>query len=95
MASLPRRESRLFPARTSTRFAVKPRTARRAIVTEEAVLTGGFVPLSRYLKEQPAWSDLPVIVLTTAGEESTERTNALLRVGHVMLVKRPLMSPLS
>ena len=66
------------------------RGAGAAIVTEEAVLTGGFVPLSRYLKEQPAWSDLPVIVLTTAGEESTERTNALLRVGHVMLVKRPV-----
>ena len=61
-----------------------------AILTEEAVLTGGFVPLSRYLKEQPTWSDLPVIVLTSAGEESTDRTNALLRVGHVTLVKRPV-----
>ena len=66
------------------------RGAGAAIVTEEAVLTGGFVPLSRYLKEQPAWSDLPVIVLTAAGEESSERTNALLRVGHMMLVKRPV-----
>ncbi len=66
------------------------RGAGAAILTEEAVLTGGFMPLSRYLKEQPPWSDLPVIVLTTAGEESTERTNALRRVGHVMLVKRPV-----
>src|SRR5271166_7081111 len=46
------------------------RGAGAAILTEEAVLTGGFVPLSRHLKEQPPWSDLPVIVLTTAGEES-------------------------
>ena len=69
---------------------MKPRGAGAAIVTEEAVLTGGFVPLSRYLKEQPAWSDLPVIVLTAAGEESSVRTNALLRVGHMMLVKRPV-----
>jgi PAS domain S-box-containing protein len=66
------------------------RGAGAAILTEEAVLTGGFVPLLRYLKEQPAWSDLPVIVLTAAGEESSERTNALLRVGHMMLVKRPV-----
>ncbi len=64
--------------------------AGAAIVTEEAILNGGFRPLSRYLKEQPPWSDLPVIVLTMAGEESTERTRALLEVGHVMLVKRPV-----
>ncbi len=64
--------------------------AGAAIVTEEAIMTGGFLPLSCYLKEQPAWSDLPVVVLTAAGEESTERTNALLNVGHVMLVKRPI-----
>ena len=66
------------------------RGAGAAIVTEEAVLKGGFALLSSYLKEQPAWSELPVIVLTSTGEESTERTSALLRVGHVLLVKRPV-----
>jgi signal transduction histidine kinase len=64
-----------------------------AMITEEA-LYGDISPLIRAMDEQPPWSDLPLIVLTTSGEESAEKTWSLLRrlepIGNVTLLERPL-----
>jgi signal transduction histidine kinase len=66
-----------------------------AIITEES-LGGGLDDLTSRLREQPAWSDLPIIVLTTSGEANASRTWSLLQgldpIGNVSLLERPLRS---
>src|SRR5262249_60489586 len=46
--------------------------------------------LTRALNEQPDWSSVPVIVLTTAGPDSAVKVRAILELGDVTLLKRPL-----
>jgi signal transduction histidine kinase len=71
------------------------RGAGAIIVTEEAL--GESVPqFARVLSEQPPWSDIPILVLTTGGEVHGDRTWELVRsldpVGNVTLLERPLRS---
>jgi len=51
--------------------------------TEPTVLIG-------LLGHQEVWSDLPVLVLTTAGRQSPELERALGRLGNVSLIGRPV-----
>src|SRR5262245_6739546 len=60
------------------------------VVPEEAVLHGRGQELARALQEQPPWSSLPVIVLTAAGPDSAVKVRAILELGDVTLLKRPL-----
>ncbi|MBX9583697.1 MAG: response regulator [Gemmataceae bacterium] len=64
--------------------------AGAVVVTEEAALADADGRLARLLGDQPAWSDLPVIVLTARGRTPDRRLEALLGVGAVSLLKRPL-----
>ncbi|AEG91505.1 hybrid sensor histidine kinase/response regulator [Ramlibacter tataouinensis] len=60
------------------------------LVVEEAVagaLRGG---LGRYLAQQPAWSDLPILVLAKHGADSLEAQRALGQLGNVTLMERPV-----
>ncbi len=66
------------------------RGAGAAIVTQEAVLTDKAGCLAEVLAAQPPWSDFPLIVLTAAGEDSPSAQAALLSVGHMTLMKRPV-----
>jgi signal transduction histidine kinase len=71
------------------------RGAAAIIVTEEA-LYSPIDALTDAMQGQPAWSDLPVIVLTTGGEVSSNNTWAIIRrlepIGNVSLLERPLRS---
>lgn len=62
------------------------------IITEEAILTGDSQPLASWLRTQPAWSDLPVVVLTHHGG-GLERNPAAARLagmlGNVTFLERP------
>lgn len=60
------------------------------VVPEEAVMNGRGKRLGRALKSQPQWSNLPVIVLTAAGPDSATKVRAILELGDVTLLKRPL-----
>jgi signal transduction histidine kinase len=64
------------------------------ILTEEALQGVAQATLTLALGKQPAWSDLPVIILTTGGVERAEPTWQLVRklepVGNVSLMERPL-----
>jgi PAS domain S-box-containing protein len=60
------------------------------ILPEETVLHGRGEGLARTLERQPAWSSLPVIVLTPAGPDSAVKVRAILELGDVTLLKRPL-----
>lgn len=76
--------------------------AAAAIISEEAfgpaVLSAqpdskGFAPLLQILKEQPSWSDFPLILLTVAGRVTieSERLRELRRpLGNVILLERPI-----
>ena len=54
-----------------------------AIIADEAVQTADLRPLARFLEAQPAWSDLPIILLTHRGG-GPERNPAALRLGQVL-----------
>jgi signal transduction histidine kinase len=66
--------------------------AAAAIVTEES-LNGSGESWPRSLRAQPAWSDLPLIVLTAAGGLSQVAKSPLYRdYGNITLLERPLRS---
>ena len=66
------------------------RGAGAALVTQEAVLSDKAGCLAEVLAAQPPWSDFPLIVLTPAGDDSPATQAALLSVGHMTLMKRPV-----
>ena len=53
------------------------------LVTEEAVRTADLAPLSTWVAEQPAWSDMPFILLTRQGGGS-ERNPTAARLSKVL-----------
>ncbi len=65
-----------------------------AVLTEEALHSPGMSILTAALADQPPWSDLPLIVLTTGGEERSTATwqivHRLEPGGNVSLLERPL-----
>lgn len=67
-----------------------PAGAGTIILPEEAILKGGRQTLFDLLAEQPPWSNLPVLVLTAAGPDSATKIRAILEMGDVTLLKRPL-----
>jgi signal transduction histidine kinase/ActR/RegA family two-component response regulator len=70
--------------------AVALESASTVILPEEAVLSDEADLLARRLREQPVWSDLPVIVLTRSGVESSAVERATATLGNVSLIERPM-----
>jgi signal transduction histidine kinase len=60
------------------------------IVTEEAISLDRASCIVEELNKQPAWSDLPVILLTRGGPESKVALRALRTLGNVVLLERPV-----
>jgi signal transduction histidine kinase/DNA-binding NarL/FixJ family response regulator len=63
------------------------------LITQEALTADVALSLSESLRRQPEWSDLPVIVLTSAGASDAPGANQvrdLLPSGNVTLLERPL-----
>ena len=64
-----------------------------ALLLAEEALDNVSVPLlSEYLSSQPRWSDLPVIIITSNGDDTLDRRQRLGSFGrsvNVMLVERP------
>jgi signal transduction histidine kinase/ActR/RegA family two-component response regulator len=61
------------------------------LLTEEALERERIAELLPRLDRQPAWSELPVIILTTAGERSANRLDRIAAAaGGVTLLERPL-----
>ena len=65
------------------------RGAGAVVVTAEAVLGDAQGRFAAYLKSQPAWSDMPV-VLTPPGTDSPRFLRAIEAVEHATLMKRPV-----
>lgn len=63
-----------------------------ALITEEALAKGDRTGISDWLKSQPAWSDLPFVVLAN-GDRSPRSALASMRLedlGNIVLLERPL-----
>lgn len=66
--------------------------ASAALITEEALAKGDRTGISQWLKNQPAWSDLPFVVLAN-GDRSPRSALASMRLedlGNIVLLERPL-----
>lgn len=66
-----------------------PVGAGAVIVPEEAVANDASGILANVLKGQPPWSDLPIIVLTAAGQNQSPEVRRLLEAGNISLLRRP------
>jgi signal transduction histidine kinase len=59
------------------------------LLAEEVLIDRQAVELANYLRNQPPWSDLPILFLTRRGAESAAVTQALDILGNVTLLERP------
>ena len=66
------------------------RGAAAGVITAEGLLSDKDGRLLKWLKNQPAWSDFPLIILTPSGTDSPALLRALEAVGHMTLMKRPV-----
>jgi len=62
------------------------------LMTEEALAGPGMVSIHAWCEWQPAWSDLPFVVLTSKqlGKRSDSAASVLDRLGNVILLERPI-----
>src|SRR5262249_17634057 len=67
-----------------------PRGAGVVIVPQEAVLNDGAASRSGTLRKQAPWSSLPVLILTPPRRVPMRKLRALLDIGEISLLKRPL-----
>ena len=64
--------------------------AGAVLLSEEAV--GDMVPsgLARYLKTQPQWSDLPLLVLARHGADSSAISGVMEVIANITVLERPI-----
>lgn len=66
-----------------------------AVLAEEALTAVGIEKIAGMLRRQPPWSDFPFLVLTSGGtstDVTMARFRAMLQLGPVMLLERPIRS---
>jgi PAS domain S-box-containing protein len=62
------------------------------LIAEEAILTTSVSVLLQSISSQPSWSDIPIVLITSGGENSHARASRLKvfgPTGNVMLLERP------
>lgn len=64
--------------------------AGAVLIVEEALSLAENEAFSRFLANQPSWSDIPVLVLARAGADSTRVAAAMERLGTVAVLERPV-----
>jgi CheY-like chemotaxis protein len=60
------------------------------LLTDEALLNADAAVLVECLKDQPTWSDIPVILLSATGEESPIASWTWEQLGNVTVLERPV-----
>ncbi|MCC6071568.1 response regulator [Massilia sp. GCM10020059] len=60
------------------------------LTVEEALPTGALRTLGEFVKCQPNWSDLPIVLLTHRGADSPGVRQAISSLGNVTLLERPV-----
>lgn len=64
--------------------------AGAALLTEEALANDHEQCISNWLRNQPAWSDFPLVVLTRSGLDPRTSFDELKTIGRMTLVQRPV-----
>jgi signal transduction histidine kinase/ActR/RegA family two-component response regulator len=64
--------------------------AAAILLPEETVRPADEARLVRWIREQPPWSDLPVLVLARQGADSSELGRLVQRLGNVTVLERPI-----
>ena len=62
------------------------------LIADDALTTDFMKAITPFLKEQPTWSDLPILVLSKRGLDSSEMRSIYLDLGNVTLLERPVQS---
>ena len=76
---------------TPADLAQQLRLGTGALMLGEEVLHPMVVgTLSEYLRDQPVWSDLPILLLAKHGANSLEAQRAVEKLGNVTLLERPV-----
>jgi signal transduction histidine kinase/ActR/RegA family two-component response regulator len=60
------------------------------VLPEEAVVPAHHNPLAVWLASQPAWSEMPLLVLAQPGADSATLTEAMKRLVNVTVLERPI-----
>ena len=60
------------------------------LLAEEAITPGLTAQLGQYIEHQPHWSDLPILLLTSAGISSPTLNSPIQTFGNVTLLERPV-----
>ncbi|WP_245452834.1 ATP-binding protein [Bradyrhizobium sp. C9] len=62
-----------------------------AIIADEAIRTGDLAGLTRWLNEQPSWSDFPIVLMSEKGgpERNPEAARLGRALGNVTFIERP------
>jgi signal transduction histidine kinase len=71
-------------------FGELARGAALFLVPEELIGVEQRARLGEFLREQPPWSDLPMLILTQAGANSIAAQDAVRMLGNVTLIERPV-----
>lgn len=62
-----------------------------ALLTVEESLTASVLqPLTQYVNAQPTWSDIPILLMTKRGADSSSVQHAVNSLGNVTLLERPI-----
>ena len=69
--------------------ALSSRQVGVAVVTEEAFAKSDLDDLMDWLKHQPPWSDLPVLLLTRRGGNAVLQSNLASSLGNTTILERP------
>lgn len=64
--------------------------AAAVLISEEILADQGFGRVMLALRAQPAWSDVPVIVVARSGVESVAITDALEQLANLTVLERPM-----
>lgn len=64
--------------------------AGAVLTVEEALSDGGLKVLADFVRSQPSWSDLPIVLLTHRGPDSPSVRQAIASLGNVTLLERPV-----
>jgi signal transduction histidine kinase len=66
------------------------RGAAAILIPEEAITADSGGRLGGLLRQQPTWSDLPILVLARAGADSSSVAQAMDLLGNVTVLERPM-----
>ena len=89
MLTLAKVENLITP--TAAQLASEMLVGVGAVLTvEEALSGGGLKTLGEFVRRQPNWSDLPIVLLTNRGPDSPSVRQAIAVLGNVTLLERPV-----